>query len=365
MTVSNDAWFGDSDRAAPASGDRARVRAAETGRWLVRATNTGPECGWSRRGERIRARLPQFEIAAGTFRGRPDARRDALRADGGCPDRHRPRAMAGRGLARARGGRPPQCARPRHDLPKCADDGFRRPFHVLDTDMPLGFAVGVDGDGGMDASGHDLAGLEGPGADPRPSPGSRAGRDRSVAGPRAWHRGRRGRRGRERRGVARRRPRRLGREDLQREDAVRDGPAGRPGRGPRDEPRDRLRPVPPAPGRSREDPHPQLDMAGGRGAGGHRRADRRGRRLQRTGLRHPLSSGVRLADPRRELRLGGRAGPRARRGRMPTPTPRATSRCARATGRPGSGSASGATYAPDFRALFERGCPLHSTRSRS
>ena len=65
VTVSNDAWFGDS--IGPHQHlEIARVRAAETGRWLVRATNTGLSAIVSSRGE-VRARLPQFEIAAGTF----------------------------------------------------------------------------------------------------------------------------------------------------------------------------------------------------------------------------------------------------------------------------------------------------------
>ena len=65
VTVSNDAWFGDS--IGPHQHlEMARVRAAETGRWLVRATNTGLSAVVSPRGE-IRGRLPQFEIAADTF----------------------------------------------------------------------------------------------------------------------------------------------------------------------------------------------------------------------------------------------------------------------------------------------------------
>ena len=65
VTVSNDAWFGDS--IGPHQHlEIARVRAAETGRWLVRATNTGLSAVVSSSGE-VRALLPQFEIAAGTF----------------------------------------------------------------------------------------------------------------------------------------------------------------------------------------------------------------------------------------------------------------------------------------------------------
>ena len=65
VTLSNDAWFGDS--IGPHQHlEIARVRAAETGRWLVRATNTGLSAVVSPSGE-IRGRLPQFEIAADTF----------------------------------------------------------------------------------------------------------------------------------------------------------------------------------------------------------------------------------------------------------------------------------------------------------
>ena len=65
VTVSNDAWFGNS--IGPHQHlEIARVRAAETGRWLVRATNTGLSAVVSSRGE-VRGRLPQFEVAADTF----------------------------------------------------------------------------------------------------------------------------------------------------------------------------------------------------------------------------------------------------------------------------------------------------------
>ena len=69
VTVSNDAWFGDT--IGPHQHlEIARVRATETGRWLVRATNTGLSAVVSSRGE-IRASLPQFEVAAGTFEAVP------------------------------------------------------------------------------------------------------------------------------------------------------------------------------------------------------------------------------------------------------------------------------------------------------
>ena len=65
VTVSNDAWFGES--IGPHQHfEIARVRAAEAGRWLVRATNTGLSAVVSPRGV-VSGRLPQFEIAAGTF----------------------------------------------------------------------------------------------------------------------------------------------------------------------------------------------------------------------------------------------------------------------------------------------------------
>ena len=65
VTVSNDAWFGES--IGPHQHfEIARVRAAETGRWLVRATNTGLSAVVSPRGV-VSGSLPQFETAAGTF----------------------------------------------------------------------------------------------------------------------------------------------------------------------------------------------------------------------------------------------------------------------------------------------------------
>lgn len=65
VTVSNDAWFGDS--IGPHQHlEMARARAAETGRWLVRSTNTGLSAVVSPRGE-VKGSLPQFETAADTF----------------------------------------------------------------------------------------------------------------------------------------------------------------------------------------------------------------------------------------------------------------------------------------------------------
>ncbi len=61
VTVSNDAWFGDS--IAPAQHLQiARMRALETGRWMLRATNTGISAFVSPDG-RVTARTPQFEPA--------------------------------------------------------------------------------------------------------------------------------------------------------------------------------------------------------------------------------------------------------------------------------------------------------------
>ncbi len=59
VNVSNDAWFGDS--LAPHQHLQiARMRARETGRYLLRATNTGVSAVIDERG-RVRARSPQFE----------------------------------------------------------------------------------------------------------------------------------------------------------------------------------------------------------------------------------------------------------------------------------------------------------------
>lgn len=62
INVSNDAWFGDS--LAPHQHLQfARLRALETGRWLVRATNTGISAIIDAQG-RVRATLPLFQRAA-------------------------------------------------------------------------------------------------------------------------------------------------------------------------------------------------------------------------------------------------------------------------------------------------------------
>ncbi len=62
VNVSNDAWFGDS--IAPHQHlEIARMRASETGRYLLRATNTGISAIINNKGKII-ARAPQFEITA-------------------------------------------------------------------------------------------------------------------------------------------------------------------------------------------------------------------------------------------------------------------------------------------------------------
>ncbi len=66
VNASNDAWFGDS--LAPHQHlEMARMRALETGRWLLRATNTGISALIDERGQ-VRARLPQFR--QGVVKGR-------------------------------------------------------------------------------------------------------------------------------------------------------------------------------------------------------------------------------------------------------------------------------------------------------
>jgi len=58
LNVSNDAWFGESlapDQHLQAS----QMRALETGRWMVRSTNTGVTAAIDERG-RVVARLPWF-----------------------------------------------------------------------------------------------------------------------------------------------------------------------------------------------------------------------------------------------------------------------------------------------------------------
>ena len=63
LNVSNDAWFGDSV-AADQHLQGSQMRALETGRWMVRATNTGVTAAIDERG-RIVSRLPEF--VAGTL----------------------------------------------------------------------------------------------------------------------------------------------------------------------------------------------------------------------------------------------------------------------------------------------------------
>lgn len=61
INISNDAWFGDS-LAPHQHMEIARMRARESGRWLLRATNTGISAVIDDRG-RVRARSPQFAPA--------------------------------------------------------------------------------------------------------------------------------------------------------------------------------------------------------------------------------------------------------------------------------------------------------------
>lgn len=67
--VSNDAWFGNSI-APPQHQQMAQMRALETGRYMLRATNTGMTAIIDQHG-RVTARVPQFELAAlhGTAQG--------------------------------------------------------------------------------------------------------------------------------------------------------------------------------------------------------------------------------------------------------------------------------------------------------
>jgi apolipoprotein N-acyltransferase len=61
INISNDAWFGDS-LAPHQHEEMARMRARETERYLLRATNTGISAIIDA-GGRIVARSPQFEVA--------------------------------------------------------------------------------------------------------------------------------------------------------------------------------------------------------------------------------------------------------------------------------------------------------------
>jgi apolipoprotein N-acyltransferase len=63
LNVSNDAWFGESF-AAEQHLQASQTRAVETGRWMVRSTNTGVTAAIDERG-RVMARLPTF--AAGSL----------------------------------------------------------------------------------------------------------------------------------------------------------------------------------------------------------------------------------------------------------------------------------------------------------
>src|SRR5262249_39661800 len=63
LNVSNDAWFGESF-AAEQHLQTSQMRALETGRWMVRSTNTGVTAAIDESG-RVASRLPQF--TAGTL----------------------------------------------------------------------------------------------------------------------------------------------------------------------------------------------------------------------------------------------------------------------------------------------------------
>jgi apolipoprotein N-acyltransferase len=63
VNVSNDAWFGKS-LAAEQHLQNSQMRALETGRWMVRSTNTGATAAIDQRGEVV-SRLPPF--TAGTL----------------------------------------------------------------------------------------------------------------------------------------------------------------------------------------------------------------------------------------------------------------------------------------------------------
>ncbi len=69
VNVSNDAWFDDSS-APPQHLQMARMRAAETARYMLRATNTGITAIVNERGEVV-SRAPQFQVVALTGEVQP------------------------------------------------------------------------------------------------------------------------------------------------------------------------------------------------------------------------------------------------------------------------------------------------------